>query len=277
MVKGDLDDKESLIRAFQGATAIFSNADFFTHLFHGMEHPEVVPSGRKLAEYAYDREVAQGMNIADAAEDPSVLKTLERFILSSLSDARKWSGGKYTSVYHFDSKAEMIRLTQERCPGVTARMSTVQMGNYVENWKAFFKMAPQKQPDGSFLLTKTTPLSYKMPLVVARRDAGQFVKAVMNLPIGKNLAGVSAHMTFVEFAEIWGRVHGVKCEYKQISNEDFFEGVPEDMGIELRDAFDYIHEFGFAGGDPDVITPEQVRDGDSNQPLYLDADFEHLA
>ena len=171
IVQGDLDDKQSLIRAFEGAAVIFSNADFFTHVFHGLS-PGSLPAGRNVLEYAYEREVAQGINIAEAAESPSVLKTLESFIFSSLSHASKWSGGKYTSVYHFDSKAEMIRLTRERCPGVAAKMSIMIVVHYATSWKMFSKLAPQKQPDGSFLLSRNTPSTFKMPLIVTHRDIG---------------------------------------------------------------------------------------------------------
>lgn len=259
MVQGDLDDRDSLVRAFQGASVIFSNADFFTSLFHAMAHPEVVPEGQIPAQYAYDREVEQGMNIAKAAEEASVLKTLERFILSALSDASRLSGGKYRGVYHFDSKAEMLRLTREHCPGVTARMSTVQMGHYVENWRAFDKMAPSKQADGSYLMARTTPADFQMPLVVARRDTGPFVQALVErLPIGANLLAVSALMTFVDFMAMWGRVHGVRAAYKHVPNQEFWAELPEPLATELRDGFDYIHEFGFSGGDHDVMTPEQV-------------------
>lgn len=260
MVQGDADDKESLIRAFQGAHAIYSNVDFFTHLFHALGQPDIIPAGKNALTHAYDREVEQGVNIAEAAEDPSVLKTLERFIVSALSNATKWSGGKYTTVYHFDSKTEILRQARERCPGVAAKISTVQMGHYVENWRAVAKMAPQKQADGSFLLSRPSPPTYKMPLVVAERDAGAFAKAlVVDLPVGKNLMGVSEWMTFDEYAELWGRVNGVKTNYKTISKEEFFEGVPDILAKELGDSFDYIEEFGFTGGDPDVLSPEQVR------------------
>lgn len=199
------------------------------------------------------------MNIAEAAASPSVVKTLERFVLSSLSDARKWSGGKYKTVYHFDSKYEMIRQTQERFPEVAAKTSTVQIGNYVTNWKAFKNLAPQKQPDGSFIMSRTTPPTFKMPLIVTHKDTGAFVKALIDIPPGKDILAVSEYMTFPDWMEIWGRVLGVKASYKQLSNEEFFEGIPEAFTEELRDGFDYIHEFGFDGGDPDVLHPEQVR------------------
>ncbi|KAF7556991.1 hypothetical protein G7Z17_g993 [Cylindrodendrum hubeiense] len=258
IVQGELDDKQSLVQAFEGATVIFSNTDFFNHFFHVM-NPENLPAGRTPGEYAYDREVEQGMNIAEAAESPSVLKTLERFVFSNLSDARKWSGGKYTTVYHFDSKAEMIRLTRERCPGVAAKMSSIQMGHYVTNWKFFPKLAPQKQPDGNFLLERTSSPTFRMPHFVTERDTGAFVKASIDLPPGKDILAVSEYLTFPEWAEVWGRVHGVKVEYKQVSGDVFWAGLPESLKVEFRDSFDYIEDYGFTGGDPDVLDPEQVR------------------
>ncbi|KAI9146740.1 NAD(P)-binding protein [Paramyrothecium foliicola] len=257
MVQGDLDDKESLIRAFEGASLVFSNTDFFSHFFQAIGSGGVL-DGRSAKEYAYDREVAQGLNIAEAAGSPLVQKTLNRFILSSLSHATKWSGGKYKDIYHFDSKAEMIRLTKERYPDVYSKMSTVQVGHYVTNWKGFPKMVPQKQPDGTFLLTRTASPSFKMPHVVTHRDTGPFVKALLGMPAGKNIFAVSEYMTFPKWGELWGRILGVKVVYKQVSNDEFFEGAPQAVKEELGDNFDYIEEFGFTGGDPDVLEPEQL-------------------
>ena len=121
IVQGDLDDKESLVQAFKGAQVIFSNTDFFPHLQQAMSQPDTTKN-RTALEYSYDREVGQGIRIAEAAADPSVIKTLERFVMSTLSHATKWSGGKYTNLYHFDSKAAMISATEERFPEVAARI-----------------------------------------------------------------------------------------------------------------------------------------------------------
>ena len=258
IVQADLDDKESLVRAFEGAAAIFSNADFFAHLFQGPK-PDDPPAGRTPLEYARDREVAQGMNIAEAAESPSVLSTLEHFVLSSLSDAIKWSGGKYKTVYHFNSKATIVRLTQERCPGVASKMSTVILGHYVTQWKSVRALAPKKQSDGSFVLSRNTPSDFKMPLVVPQKDTGSFVKALIEMPPQKNILAVSEYMTFPEYMEVWGRVHGVKTRYEEISRQDLFSGIPEPVATEIADSHDFVHDFGYAGGDPSVLEPKQVR------------------
>jgi NmrA-like family len=194
IVKGDLNDKASLISAFEGATMIFSNTDFFLHLKQAMV-PGVPTPGRTPNEYAYDREIERGINVAEAAASPTVLKTLERFVLSSLSDARKWSGSKYTTVYYYDSKAEAIRVIRSRFPELAARMSTLQVGHYVANWKAFPSMAPQKQLDGSFLTLRPVGPNVQFPFVVTHQDTGAFVKALVDLPPGKDLLGVSQTMT----------------------------------------------------------------------------------
>jgi hypothetical protein len=257
IVKADIDDKHSLFPAFEGASVIFSNTDFFLHLRNALA-PGGSPSGRTPNEHAFDREVAQGINIAEAAASPAVLKTLERFVLSSLSDARKWSGGKYTTVYHYDSKAEMIRVIQTKFPELAARMSTLQVGHYVTNWKAFPSMAPQKQPDGSFLTFRPVGPNLQFPFVDTHRDTGSFVKALVDLPPGKDLLGVSQSMTWLEWMKLWGNILGVKAGFKKVSGDEFFKNVPEPLKKELWDTYDYVEEFGYTGGDPEVLTPEQV-------------------
>jgi hypothetical protein len=267
VVQGDLDDKQSLVEAFQGATAIFSNTDFFVHLFHGLD-PANLPEGRTALEYAYDREVAQGMNIAEAAESPSVLSTLERFVYSSLCDSSRLSGRKYT-LYHFDSKIETLRLTRERCPGVASKMSTLIAGHYVTNWKMFAKLAPQKQPDGSYLLCRDTPSTFQMPHFVAHRDTGPFVKALVDMAPGKEIFAVSQYTTLPEMVEVWGRIHNVKAGYKEISTAELFQGLPEAFAYEMGESFDFLHKFGFTGGDPQVLQPDQVSSMPDITRIYL--------
>jgi hypothetical protein len=257
IVKADIDDKQSLFSAFEGAAVIFSNTDFFIHLRNALK-PGVAPPGRTANEYAFDREVAQGINIAEAAASAEVLKTLERFVLSSLSDARKLSGGKYTTVYHYDSKAEIIRSIQTRFPELAARMSMLQVGHYVTNWKVFPAMAPQRQVDGSYLTLRPVSPTVKFPFVDVDRDTGALVKALVDMPPGKDLLGVSQSMTWPELMELWGKIHRVKAGFKQVSADEFFTGVPEPLKRELADTYDYVEEFGYTGGDPEVLTPEQV-------------------
>ncbi len=50
----------------------------------------------------------------------------------------------------------------------------------------------------------------------------------------------------------------MKAKFNQVSEEEFFEGMPEPLSRELADAFRYVQEFGYTGNDPNVVTVEQV-------------------
>lgn len=152
----------------------------------------------------------------------------------------------------------MLRAIQTRFPSLAAITSTLQIGHYANNWKGFGPMGPLKQTDGSFLLQRPFSGDAPLPWIDTSRDTGAFVKALVDLPAGNDLLGVSQSMTTREWIELWGRVMGVKVGFKQVSADEFFEGVPPPMKIELQDAFEYIEKFGYTGGDPDVLLPEKV-------------------
>jgi hypothetical protein len=80
----------------------------------------------------YELEFKQGKNIADAV---ATVQDLELFVWSGLSDAKKWSGGKYPGVYHFDSKAHVVDYIKEKYPAVASRMSILMLGLFITNWK----------------------------------------------------------------------------------------------------------------------------------------------
>ena len=143
IVVADLNDVKSLIPAFTGATAIFAVTDFWAPMFSPETNSHLKPS-QTLNEYCYDLELQQGRNIANAAAAESTMKTLKRFVYSSLSDAKRWSGGKYTWVYHFDAKAKVVEYVRQEQTELSERMSTVQIGEYADNWAKFPMLAPQK-------------------------------------------------------------------------------------------------------------------------------------
>lgn len=259
VVKGDLDHKESLKAAFTGANAIFAVTDFWTHFRNPDNGPKAEAAGRTINEYAMDLEIAQGMNIAEVAASPEVMKTLERFVFSSLSEVRKWSKGKYTNVYHFDGKATIVNNVKSQLPELAARMSTVLIGHYVTNWKVFDVMAPRKKPDGSWVTQKPEGAESKIPFVCTERDTGAFVKAlILDLPPGKQLLGVSEAMTWPEWMRIWGEHQGVKAGFEQVSMEAFLSDVPDVLKKELAESYQFNAEFGWDGGDPDVLKIEDV-------------------
>lgn len=141
MVRADINDAASLTAAFQGAYAIFAVTDFWAAFFDPESRASAAKKGVTINEHAHDVEVAQGKKIADAAAG---IGTLERFVYSALSDVRKWSGGKYRWVWHFESKAKVVEYVRGKLPGLAEKMSTVQVGFYATNWKLHPAFGPQK-------------------------------------------------------------------------------------------------------------------------------------
>jgi hypothetical protein len=94
MVKGDVNDVDSLKAVFQGVNVISGNTIFSD----AMSNPNssdlaFLKPGQNTRVLSYDLELQQGKNIVDAAA--GINPTLDRFIWSSLSDATKWSKGIY--------------------------------------------------------------------------------------------------------------------------------------------------------------------------------------
>ena len=99
-------------------------------------------------------EVQQGINIIDAAAR-CCAKTgahLERLVYSSLSGAKRVSKGKYTWVYHFDSKASVVEYLAEKAQdgevleykALLEKTSYLQLGSYMDNWMKNPLLMPQK-------------------------------------------------------------------------------------------------------------------------------------
>ncbi|EGP86022.1 uncharacterized protein MYCGRDRAFT_44529 [Zymoseptoria tritici IPO323] len=229
LVRGDFDDVDSLGRAFMGATAIFAVTDYAAVLSRttGSEalRKKAAKAGQNLSEYARDWELRQGLNIAKAASDPQVLSTLTHFIFSTLPGIKKWSGGKYTTAYQFDSKAAIEDHIRIDLPDLSKRLSTFAMGMYPENSRDQPYCAPHKETDGSgyyFVMLENTGEQVKFPELWCSQDAGTFVDAlVRRFPPGIDVMGASEFVSKEELAARWGRSLGVKAVARPIPEKDW--------------------------------------------------------
>lgn len=134
IIKGDVNDVDSLKAAFRGVDVIFGNTVFSDAMVNS-NSPDLdfMKPGQNTRELGYDLELQQGKNVVDAAA--SVAPTLDKFIWSSLSNATKWSNGKYTGVYTFDCKAHVVDYIYEMYPELAEKTSVLQMGLFITNWK----------------------------------------------------------------------------------------------------------------------------------------------
>ncbi|PVH72206.1 NAD(P)-binding protein [Cadophora sp. DSE1049] len=256
VVAADLNDVASLTMAFAGSTVIYGVTDFWGQMGNPKVQESAKQSGRPVNVEVYNLEIQQGHNLVDAAN--ATVNTLQRFVLSTLADTKKWSKGKYVHNYHFDSKWTAVDYLNAAYPELAKKTSYLQVGYYMTNWATMGTGSPTKQPDGTYVLTMPIDGDAKIPMVDARLDTGKFTKALIQVAPGKNLLGFGSMISFKEFAAIWGRVHGVKCSFQQIDRMSIEAAMPGGLGEETMDMFDFIAEFGYDGGDPSVVHPKDL-------------------
>lgn len=139
VVQADLDAPSTLLSAFEDAHAIFAVSDFWG-LYGDPANQAKATKDQPLNVWAANHETEQLKGVIDAA---ARIPTLERFVLSSLSNAAKWSHGKYTHVYHFDSKARAEVYGRETYPELWKKTSIFQAGFFLNN----FVLNPIFQPE----------------------------------------------------------------------------------------------------------------------------------
>lgn len=132
----DLHDPESMKDVFKGANLIFSVTDFWMPYLNPTNQVRAKEQGKSIGQYAYELEVEQGKNIVDAVS--KVVDGLDDvgFVASTLSHARKRSNGRYTELWHFDSKADVFPdYVEGRYPELAKKTSYLQTGYFMSSWK----------------------------------------------------------------------------------------------------------------------------------------------
>ena len=136
IVSANLDDVNTLIPALNGANLIFSVTNYWEPFFRPDFRTKASELGISCRRYAYDIELQQGKNIADATAETVDSLDENGFIASTLSHAKERSGGRFSELYHFDAKAEAFPVyVREKYPALAKKMSCVQMGVFTSNYK----------------------------------------------------------------------------------------------------------------------------------------------
>lgn len=207
IVKGSLDDLDSLHEAIKGCYGVFGVTNFWEH---------------------FDKEYQQGKNLVDAVKGAD----LDHFVLSTLPYVKKLTGGEL-DVPHFDIKGKLEEYTRNL--GIKATF--VHVAFYYENFLSFFP--PQKQEDGTFAFG--FPQGHTPLAAVAVEDMGGVVKAIFNRPsdfIGRVVGIVGDDLPPRSYADTMTRILGKKVVYNFIPKEVFasfdFPGAED-----LANMFDY--------------------------------------
>jgi uncharacterized protein YbjT (DUF2867 family) len=224
VVVADIDDFESLKKAFTGSYGVYAVTNFWEHL-----SPE--------------KETEQAASIAKAAKEANV----QHVIWSTLEDTRNWVpiddnrmptlGGKY-KVPHFDSKGEADKFfTQQGLP-VTFLLTSFYWENFI-----YFGMAPQKGEDGKLALS--LPMGDKKLPGIAVEDIGKSAYEIFkrgNEFIGKTVGISGSQPTGQEMADAFSKALGQEVSYNPVPF-DVYRGLGFDGAEDLGNMFQFKHDF----------------------------------
>lgn len=215
VVAGDIDDVESLKKAFAGAYGAFCVTFFWAH-------------------FSPEKEMAEATNMAQAAKAAGV----KHVVWSSLEDTRKWVPlsdnrmptlqGQY-KVPHFDGKGA----ADEQFTKLGLPLTIFYASFYWDN-AIYFGMGPQRGADGK--LTLTLPMSDKKLAGIAASDIGKCAYGIFKAGsawIGKTVGVAGDHLTGAQMAAAYAKALGEPVAYNAVSWEAYrgfgFPGA-EDLG-----------------------------------------------
>ncbi len=228
VVSADLDDADSLKRAFSGAYGVFCLTNFWEH-------------------FSPEKEYAQAKSQAEAAKAMEV----QHVIWSTLEDTRKWVPlsdnrmptlmGRY-KVPHFDAKGEADREFSKLGLPVTFLLTSFYWDNLI-----FFGMGPKKGPDGTLLFTM--PMGDKKLPGIAVEDIGKCALGIFKKGkeyIGKTVGIAGQHLTGLEMAAAMTKAFGQTVRYNAVTPEQYrgfgFQGA-EDLGNMFQFKCDFNEMF----------------------------------
>jgi len=224
VVKADLDDVESLEKAFSGAYGAFCITNFWEH-------------------FSPEKEIAQARNMADASKKAGVKHT----IWSSLDDTRKLIPmddnsiptlmGRY-KVPHFDAKGESDKFFLENGPPSTVLYTVFYWDNLI-----YFGLGPTRGADGKLAIT--FPMGDKKLPAIAAEDIGKTAYGIFkagNKYIGQKVGICGDQPTGREMAEGLSKVVGEEVVYNDVPADVYrsfgFQGA-DDMGNMFQFKRDY--------------------------------------
>jgi uncharacterized protein YbjT (DUF2867 family) len=228
LVAADVDDVESLKRAFAGAHGAFCVTFFWAH-------------------FSPEKELAEAHAMAQASKHAGV----EHVIWSTLEDTRKWVPlsddrmptlmGKY-KVPHFDAKGEANAFFTQAGVPTTFLLTSFYWENLI-----YFGMGPKKGPDGTLAIT--FPMgNHKLP-GMASEDIGKCAYGIFKKGseyIGRTVGIAGEHLTGAQMASALTRALGKDVTYNAVSPEVYrsfgFPGA-EDLGNMFQVNRDFAQAF----------------------------------
>ncbi|KAK4500363.1 hypothetical protein PRZ48_008552 [Zasmidium cellare] len=256
MVSAELTDINSLIAAFQGASAIYAYTDS-AGCAQAKEAIEAWESGKEksLPDAARALEVSQGKNIADAAAQ---IPTLERMIWSSTPDSKALAGGEYDN-YEMASKAEVLRYMRST-PALKGKVNAVYLAVFTESFVRFPVVIGWTKPTATnkkYLVRIPWNPASSMPWINLAQDAGSWVGALLKTDGDVTVEAVGGEMSTEDVVETMRRKLGVEIEIQQISLDEYSNVEPTGLMRHVGQLMRWTADLGIGREDPGAIKAEQ--------------------
>jgi uncharacterized protein YbjT (DUF2867 family) len=224
VVAADVDDAESMRRAFEGAYGAYCVTFFWDH-------------------FSPEKEKAQARTMAEAAKAAG----LQHVVWSTLEDTRNWMSiddermptlmEKY-KVPHFDAKGESNSVFTEAGVPTTFLYTSFYWDNLI-----FFGMGPQRGEDGRLALN--LPMGDLKLSGIAAGDIGRCAYGVFKANgdlIGKSVGIAGEHLSGAEMAAALSSALGEEVVYNAVPF-DVYRGLGFPGADDLGNMFQFKHDF----------------------------------
>lgn len=99
-------------------------------------------------------------------------------------------------------------------------------------------------------------------MIDTRRDTGQFVRALVQLPPGKNVLAYGSMITWKDYMNTWAKILKLRGGYyKPVTIDEIDKLVPGGFGCKVAEGWAYQEEFEYDGGDPSIVHAKDVSIG----------------
>lgn len=228
IVEADVDDKQSLVKAFDGAYGAYCVTFFWEH-------------------FSPEKENQHAKNMAEAAKEAGV----QHVIWSTLEDTRKFMSlnddrmptlmGKY-KVPHFDAKGESNSYFEKSGVPYTLLYTSFYWDNFI-----YFGLGPQKGPDGKLAIT--FPMKDKKLPGIAAEDIGKAALGIFKAGQkyqGKTVGIASEMLTGEQIAKGFSEIMDEEVVYNNVPPSVYrsfdFPGA-DDMGNMFQFKAEFEEEF----------------------------------
>jgi uncharacterized protein YbjT (DUF2867 family) len=224
IVEADLDDADSLAKAFEGCYGAFCVTNFWEHFSPAKEQQQAANMAR----------AARAANLQHVIW--STLEDTRKLV--PLSDSRMPTLQEKYKVPHFDAKGEADQLFANAGVPTTYLLTTFYWDNFI-----YFGSGPKRGADGKLALT--LPMGNSRLSGIASEDIGKCAYSIFKQGskwIGKRVGIAGEHVSGADMAAAMSKALGQEVTYNAVSPATYrsfgFPGA-DDLG----NMFQYYAEF----------------------------------